>query len=109
MELPFELPEALVWLTSAGGAAWWCTMVSDYYRNNAGAEWFAGLSTALKQVVVYATMAVLPVAAYLVLTFVPQEFITAAAPHFTAAMTLLTAMLAARGVYELTQRRGGVG
>lgn len=104
MELPINLPELLTFITGAAGIAWWCTVVSDYYRNK-GAELLEGIQAFWRQVIVYATMASLPVAGYLITQFVPASFLEAAAPHFEFAMIVLTAMLAARGVYEFVKHR----
>lgn len=107
---PTDLPAVLQWLTSAAGVAAWCVMVSDFYRNQKTAEgwfadWFRGLGVVWTQVIVYVTMAILPIVAYLLQLFASPEFIAAAAPHFGAFMMLLLAMLAARGYYEATKHR----
>lgn len=98
-----DLQTLLLWLSGAGLAVW-CVLVSDWFRNTDWA-WWHRISPTWQQVVVYAVMGVPPLAAYLILQFVPADVIEAAAPHFRFVATLLSAMLVARGVFEITKFR----
>lgn len=97
-----NLPELLQWLVTAAGIGYIATALSDFWRNN---KWYAGLSEELKLLVFIASGAFLPVVAYLIIQFVPQSFIDAAAPHFAFAMTVLAGLLAARGMFEAYKHR----
>ena len=98
-----DLNALLTWLAGAGLAVW-CVSVSDWFRNTEW-PWHERQSPAVQQLIIYLVMGVPPLAAYLILQFVPAEAIAAAAPHFKFAATLLSAMLIARGVFEATKHR----
>jgi hypothetical protein len=101
-----NLIEALTWLAAPASAMAWAIAVSDFYRNQ---PWMAGLEPWARQAIVLASQIVPPVGAHIVLLTVPRAALDAAAPHFALAASVAIAVLASRGVFELTKNRGGAG
>lgn len=100
---PTDLNATLTWLAGAGLATW-AILVSDFFRNHQLPK-FEQLAVGLQQAIIYAVMAIPPILAYVVLQVVPPETIEALAPHYKFVAALFTAMLAARGIFEVTKFR----
>lgn len=96
-----DLSDVLVWLAGAGLASWGM-MVSDFFRN-IKADWWVSAKPIVRQVVVLAATIVPPVVAYIVLLTVPADVIASLEPHYAFVASLFTAVLAARGIYEIAK------
>jgi hypothetical protein len=95
--------EVITLLGSASGVMLWAIWVSDFYRNKAEDEGsgFNDWSTLAKQAVIYASFALPPIAAYLLI-----QFPTVAAliePHYPFAASLAIGGLGMMGWFKLNQ------
>lgn len=103
-----NLNAVLAWLAGPVGAVAWAAFWSDLFRS-LGASGFAGLDklTPLGKQLVYALgTALVPTAAYIVLSVVPTDVIAALAPHYAFAASVLLALLGGRLLYALRPASG---
>lgn len=92
------LEQTIYWLVNSGGGAAVASFILEKI------EWFQKQASNVKQNIYFATTVFITIASYLVMTYVPKEYIDAVAPYFGIMYSSFAAIYIGTAFHKVTKK-----
>lgn len=92
------LEQTIYWLVNSGGGAAVASFILEKL------DWFQNQTSSAKQNIYFGATVLITIASYLVMTYVPKEYIDAAAPYFGMLYSSFAAIYIGTAFHKVTKK-----